>query len=91
MKASAAEIVLVVLITLFVAAQKTIAISRAVRSRTAEDSQKPAGAMPVKVRAFRIVTLAAARIIRARVQTVLVTLVVRVRAITIVAIVRRLV
>ena len=88
MKPSAEEIVLVVVVSLFIPAQKAIAISHAVRSRTAEDGQESAGAVPVKVRAFRIVALAAPRIARARQQAILVTLLVRVRAIAIVTIVR---
>jgi hypothetical protein len=49
MKAPAREIHFVALVPLFISAQKTIAIGLAVRSRAAEDGEKPAGAMRVKV------------------------------------------
>ena len=88
MKASTEKVRSIVVIPFVVSAQKAVAISLTVRAAVPKDRQESAGAVTVKMRAFRSVALSAARIVGARVQPIAIALLVSVRAVSIVAIVR---
>src|SRR5438046_1208200 len=75
------------LIAIFVAAEKAIAVSLAVGSGV-ENRKQTTAAAPIEVRTLRIVTFSAVRVVGARVQAIVITLVVRVCAVLIVAVIR---
>jgi hypothetical protein len=84
------EIPLVVLIALLVAAQEAVEVSLVVGAAATENGVVAAG-VPEKVGALRVVGLPPPRVVRAREEAVPVALVVGVRAVLVVAVVRRLV
>src|SRR5205085_4398009 len=87
----AGEVAFIVLIAFFIAAQEAISISLLVRAPAAENREESGRAMLVKMGPLRVIALPALRILRARVQAILVAALVSVRAITIAAIIRGLV
>jgi len=62
MKLPADKILLVVLESLFVTAQESIAISLIIRAAATEDREEPAAGLSIKMRALWIITLSPARV-----------------------------
>jgi hypothetical protein len=73
-KIAATIVPLPVLVAFLVAAQKTVTICLLVRAAAAEDRKETRSAVPVEVRALRIVVLPASRVAGTGKQAILVTL-----------------
>jgi hypothetical protein len=88
MKRSATEVVVGMLKAFVIASQKAIAVSLPVSVLPAPNREEAGRAVLVKVRAFGIITLPAPAVFRTGAQTIMVTLLVGVRAIAVIAVVR---
>src|SRR6266516_163444 len=88
MKAPADKVSLVVSKSLFVAAQKAVAIGLPVGVPEAEDGKETEIAVLVEMRTLRVIALTPAAVVRARVQAILVAAFVGVEAIPVTAVIR---